>query len=421
MTNRNKLRDTLRNNIISKWFQEECIGWALAAMGTGKSRIIAEAINKFMESEYSEGINDCHYPILIGVPSRYLRDQELPNELEKWGCKHKVKIACYQSICKWNKTIGLFIADELDFALSEEEKYMKSFTNNYISYFFGLTGTMIESKYFQTLKTIHRHPFFEYPLRKAQIDGVINKTEIWLHQVPFILDPYEDTPYGEISKYKWIQKHISEAKEEIEFGWHILKNQSQSTPLAIQIAQEKIDKYNGIKKYWESSGRNKNSRLKFLRSSESTKQYARNLKEAIFEYNEDNKVIIFSVYTRDVDEITPYAYHGKSDNPEVIQQFNRGEIRELGACKKVNRGVNFTGLNHCIVQSYTTSLTNAMQAYIGRMVRLDPDETAYIHMLYSVYWINNQIQYAHNYQWIQDLLSNEELSHINVYNYDEGL
>lgn len=421
MKDRNKLREDLHKNIINKWFQEGCIGWALAAMGTGKSRVIAEAINVFMESKYSENIRDCQYPIVIGVPSKFLRDQELPSELKKWRCNHKVKIACYQSIYRWKKHIGLFIADELDFAISEEERYTRSFTENSIEYFLGLTGTMVEEKYFKSLDIIHRHPFFEYSLRDAQLDGVINKTEIWLHQVPMTMDPYENTPYGEISKYKWIQKNIDQAKSEIEDGWYILSNQNQYTYSAIESAKSKINKYKGIKKYWESSGRNKNSRLKFLRSLKSTKEYAKNLKKAIYEYDEKNKIIIFSIYTKDVDDITPYAYHGKSDDPDIIKEFNRGEIREIGACKKANRGVNFSDLNHCIVQSYSTSLTNAMQAYIGRMVRLDPNETAYIHILYSVFWQNNKIQYAHNYNWVQNLLNNKELSHIKVYNYDEGL
>jgi hypothetical protein len=389
-------------------------------MGIGKSKIIADAIS-LITSLKQEELSQFEVPILITVNSTFLRDIELPAELKKWNCSVKVKIACYQSTYKWNKNIGLLISDEMDFAFAESEVYARTFTNNKYRYFLGMTGTLMAGKFQQSVEVFKSLPFYRYTIKQAQMEGVLNKTVVWLHHVPFTTAPTSTAPYGEVSKYKWINKKIEEATINMSKSWEIVKDVNNYSVTERQDAKAIADEWKEVKNHWESSPFNYNSRLRFLRSADSLINYAILLKNRILARNPDNKVIIFSELTDDIDKITVHRYHGKSKNLDVIKQFNEGTIRELGVVKKVNRGVNFNKLNNCIAQSFNSSTTNAQQAYIGRMVRLQPDELAHVHILVSYYISGRDKVFAKNWDWAQSFLNSEELNHIQVINYDKGL
>ncbi len=410
-------REEVQEETLSKWIKSGYSGYSIISMGVGKSRIITNAINHIMETPLKDELLKCEIPILIVVSSTQLRDKEMPAELEKWGCKHEVKLACYQSTYRWKKEIGLLIADEMDFALGAGAKYMKTFINNKFKYFFGLSGTILGKKAELSNLLFNKLPFFKYPIKQAQVDGVLNKTVFWIHEVPLSYKKSETAPYGEISKYKWIEKKIKECKENYESYLDCVRKTHD------EGCYEEMMKWKRYKEYWESSGKNKNSRLEFLRTADSLVEYAKRLIWRVLEKSEKNKVLLFSEYTKTIDKITPYGYYGnKKDNAEILKSFNEGKIRVLGAAKKVYRGINFNGLNHCIVQSYSSSITNAHQGFVGRMVRLDPGDTAYVHILVSYYTDNegNKI-YTQNMAWAKKFLNTREFSHIKKFIYNEGL
>ena len=120
----------------------------------------------------------------------------------------------------------------------------------------------------------------------------------------------------------------------------------------------------------------------------------------------ENKVIFFATRKETIDKLTPNGYYGKVSD-DIIGEFNLGNIRDIGVCKKANRGVNFKGLNHCIAQSYTSSETDQNQGIIGRMTRLDTGDVAAIHILVSMYeTLNKTTDYCWSYEWVKDLIDN---------------
>ena len=416
----NEIRNYVQQTVVDKW-APDYYGYAVITMGVGKSRIIAMAINKIMDDPAKAWeLQFYDIPILILVNSRFLRDVELMRELKKWGCNHPIKVSCYQSAYKWNKTIGLIIGDELDFSITKEERYINAFRNNVFKYFLGLTGTMIADKLAQAIDVFKRPPFYTYTLRQAQEDGVINKVFITLHEVPLLTEPSVSAPMGEAQKYAWVENKIKSAEYALSVCFYRIRNWQDFPREMVTEAKTSIDQYKAIKKYWESSGANPSCRVKMMKSSESSIAYAKKLKELILQ-DPKNKVIIFGELTDDVDAIADHGFHGKKGNKATIESFNSGEIRELGVCKKVNRGVNFENLNQCIVQSYSSSETDALQGYIGRMVRLDPSEVAYIHILYSCYTIEEVKLYCKNLSWALSFIQSEALQHINKQYYINGL
>jgi len=378
-------------------------------MGVGKSKIIADAINSFVDKH---GVPEAHWPIVILVNSEFLRDDELPKELEKWGCKHKVKIACYQTAYRWkNKEIGLLICDELDYALSDSGGYAKVFEKNKFDFFLGMTGSLIPSKFEKSLSVFSVPPFMRYTLKNAQEDGVVNRVKMWIHEVPLTTEVYEGTPYGEISKYKWITKNILQAKHEIS-KLYAIKNELYHRGEDYSHIEQSIFKEKNKKKYWEFSPANPNSRMSMMRNTKSLNDYAKKLKENLLQSNKDAKVIVFAQLTKIVDEITKHQYHGKKADKSIIDRFNEGDVSELGVVKKVHRGINFQGLNNAVVHSYTSSMTDALQAYVGRLVRLPIEELGHIHFLVSYYHNGDEKMYCQNAYWLGEIVGNVDLNHI---------
>lgn len=406
---KNSIQNSVQKKVLDLWFFHHCFGYGLVSMGVGKSKIIADCLNEYVKRF---GMPPNKMPIVILVNSKYLRDTELPAELKKWGCEVKVKIACYQTAHRWvEKDIGLLIADELDYALADQGKYSNVFKKNEFRHFLGMTGTLIPDKFAESLSIFKQGLFIKYSLKDAHRDGILNPVKIWIHEVPLTTEVYEHTPYGEVAKYKWIQKKIDGLKRDITQQYAIKQdyweNDLDTTPVELEIIKLKNQK-----KYWEFSPKNESSRMNMMKKAKSLKDYAVKLKENLLATDVNHKVIVFSQLTSIVDMITDYQYHGEKADISVIDKLNTGEIRELGVVKKVHRGVNFKGLNNALVHSYTSSLTDAMQAYIGRLVRLPVDQTAHIHFLVSYYTHYEEKIYCQNATWLSEIVHNVELSHI---------
>jgi superfamily II DNA or RNA helicase len=405
----NSIRQAIQNKTVSRWEEVGFNGYAVISMGVGKSKIIAQAINRYVEV-CGQPVGDP--PIVALVNSQTLRDSELPAELKKWGCLHPVKIACYQTAYKWKKKhIGLLLADELDFALSDRGAYAAIFRNNTHGAFLGLTGTMVAKKFEQSVDIFKAFPFMDYPLRKAHEDGILNPVKVWIHEVPLGSDPYDGTPYGESAKYRWIDGKIRAAKQGISNAW-ANKKTAINLGYPYDEYEKEITSLGFTKQWWESSGGNPNSRLNLMQTALSLRYYAKALKEDLLSNDAANTVILFAQLTNEIDALTENGFHGKNNDPTLVPRFNAGEIREIGAVKKVNRGVNFVNLNNAVIHSFNSSLTDALQGYIGRMVRLDPEKTAHVHFLVSVYEWKGEKHYCQNAFWLSDILCDRELMHL---------
>lgn len=415
---RDALRSGIQQQAVDLWAGSLYSGYCLISMGVGKSRIMAMAINRYLADHPGFDYQKYDFPILVVVNSSTLRDKEIPTEFKKWKVTVKVKTVCYQTAYRWEgKRIGLLLTDEMDFAITEGERYLQLFHRCSYDAWLGLTGTLIQGKEEATTALFKKTPFMEFSLASAQQMGLVNKTEVWIHEVPLFTHATLNAPYGEVSKYRWITRKITQLKQEISQAYDWLRlNKPVSYQDGMQM-NERLSELKSKKEFWESRPSNPNNRMLMMHSADSLCMYARLLKDMILR-DSSNKVIIFAELTTQVDQIACYCYHGKKSDDDVIEQLNSGEISELGVVRKVNRGVNFTGLNHAIIHSYTSSVTNATQAYIGRMVRLDPDQTARIHFLVSYYTENGEKVYCQNYNWVSSIFSSRELEHLELKYYD---
>jgi superfamily II DNA or RNA helicase len=93
------------------------------------------------------------------------------------------------------------------------------------------------------------------------------------------------------------------------------------------------------------------------------------------------KTILFANTQEQADRLAPHSYH--SSNPksaENLELFKNNEIELLSAVEQLSEGVNIPNLRSGIIMHAYSNNRKTSQK-LGRMLRLNPDDTAGIHIL----------------------------------------
>lgn len=93
------------------------------------------------------------------------------------------------------------------------------------------------------------------------------------------------------------------------------------------------------------------------------------------------KTILFANTQDQADRLAPHSYH--SNNPksaENLEKFKSGEIELLSAVEQLSEGVNIPELKSGIIMHAYSNNRKASQK-LGRLLRLNPDDTSGIHIL----------------------------------------
>ena len=93
------------------------------------------------------------------------------------------------------------------------------------------------------------------------------------------------------------------------------------------------------------------------------------------------KTILFANTQEQADRLAPHSYH--SSNPksaENLELFKNDEIELLSAVEQLSEGVNIPNLRSGIIMHAYSNNRKTSQK-LGRMLRLNPDDTAGIHIL----------------------------------------
>jgi len=117
-------------------------------------------------------------------------------------------------------------------------------------------------------------------------------------------------------------------------------------------------------------------RMKAMMEFKSKETYTKLLANSI-----QSKCIIFANTQDQADRLCKYSYHSKNvDSEENLAKFKDGSITKLSCVLQLSEGVNIPDLRQGIIlHSYGNERKAAQR--IGRMLRLNPDETATIHIL----------------------------------------
>ena len=97
--------------------------------------------------------------------------------------------------------------------------------------------------------------------------------------------------------------------------------------------------------------------------------------------NIPTKCIVFANTQAQADRLCDYSYHsGNKESEDNLELFKKGEITKLSTVLQLNEGVNIPDLKQGIIMHAYGNERKAAQR-IGRLLRLNPDETATIHIL----------------------------------------
>jgi superfamily II DNA or RNA helicase len=117
-------------------------------------------------------------------------------------------------------------------------------------------------------------------------------------------------------------------------------------------------------------------RMKAMMSYPSKERYAKNLMNRI-----SDKCIVFANTHDQADKLCDNSYHSSNPKSEInLQNFKDGVINKLSCVLQLSEGVNIPNLKQGIILHAYGNERKATQR-IGRMLRLNPDEKAIVHIL----------------------------------------
>ena len=117
-------------------------------------------------------------------------------------------------------------------------------------------------------------------------------------------------------------------------------------------------------------------RMKALQTYVSKEKYTKQLMSII-----KDKCIIFANTQKQADKMCEHSYHSKNKNSDDnLKLFSDGTIDKLSCVLQLSEGVSIPGLRSGIIMhAYGNERKSAQR--IGRLLRLNPDETAMCHIL----------------------------------------
>ena len=117
-------------------------------------------------------------------------------------------------------------------------------------------------------------------------------------------------------------------------------------------------------------------RMKAMKEYPSKEQYAKLLFTSI-----KDKCIMFANTQEQADRLCEHSYHSNNIDSEAnLELFKEGKINKLSSVMQLNEGVNIPNLRQGIIMhAYGNERKSAQR--IGRLLRLNPDEKAIVHIL----------------------------------------
>jgi len=140
-------------------------------------------------------------------------------------------------------------------------------------------------------------------------------------------------------------------------------------------------------------------RMKAMMEYPSKEIYTKKLMESI-----SNKCIVFANTQAQADRLCDHSYHSANvDSEDNLRKFKDGEITKLSTVLQLNEGVNIPNLRQGIIMHAYGNERKAAQR-IGRLLRLNPDEKAIVHILCYMNTIDEK--------WVKEALENFDQSKI---------
>ena len=341
------------------------------SMGVGKTLIGLRYL------DYYRGL-DKKVRVLIVAPKLSIFDS-WKSDAEKFNIDiNNVEFTTYLSLHKKDPSdYDVLVLDECHSLLHSHHAFLGMFTGRIL----GLTGTPPRHYKSEKGEMVSRYcPIvFSYITDDAVGDDILNDYKIIVHKMS--LGTGNDIPV----KLKDKTFYTSEFKNYSYWSQRIM---DASTKKQEQIASI--------------------MRMKALMGFSTKEQYVKSLMLDI-----DEKCIIFCNTQDQANRMCKHSYHSSNpDSEENLQDFKNGKIEYLSCVLQLNEGINIPDLRVGIIMHAYGNERKASQR-IGRLLRLNPTETAVVHILCYKNTVDER--------WVGEALKDFDQSKIKYFDVDDTL
>jgi superfamily II DNA or RNA helicase len=331
-------RESIQQEALDMAVKHKRCGLGIS-MGVGKTLIGLKYIDNFRAT-------NLHLKVLVVAPKLSIFESWKDDAAKFNISTANIEFTTYLSLNKFNPNdYDMLVLDECHSLLYTHEIFLANFTGRIL----GLTGTPPRYAKSEKGEMVSKYcPVkYKYITDDAVEDDILNDYRIIVHKMPI------STRNNMLVETKASRFYTSERKNYEYWTKRIMDSQSKK--------QEQIASV---------------MRMRALMEFRTKEDYAKKLLQDI-----EDKCIVFCNTQDQADRICKYSYH--STNPESednLQQFKDGNIDELSCVMQLNEGVNIPNLRAGIIMHAYGNERKASQR-IGRLLRLNPDDTAYIHIL----------------------------------------
>jgi superfamily II DNA or RNA helicase len=332
-------RDQIQKDALTIALNNKRCGLGIS-MGVGKTLIGLNYI------AYLQGKNMEKLRVLVVAPKLSIFDS-WRNDADKFKIDlENVEFTTYLSLNKYDpQSFDIVVLDECHSLLDSHLNFLGMFSGRIL----GLTGT--PPRYADSAKGRMVNQFcpikFTYITDNAVEDDILNDYRIIVHKM-------------KLSSANTLQVKLKDT----EFYTSETKNYNYWSERVYQANSPKQRQITSI------------MRMRALMDFKTKEIYAKNLLHDI-----DDKCIVFCNTQDQADRICKNSVHSKNpDAEENLQSFKEGTIEKLSCVLQLNEGVNIPELRAGIIMHAYGNERKSNQR-IGRLLRLNPTETAIVHIL----------------------------------------
>ena len=333
-------REEIQHEALDIAIKHKRCGLAIS-MGVGKTLIGLQYIDKLREA-------NMHLRTLVVAPKLSIFESWKDDGIKFGISGANIDFTTYLSLNKCDpNNYDVLVLDECHSLLSSHSKFLRLFKGRIL----GLTGTppRHSSSEKGMIVSIFCPIVFKYITDDAVSDDILNDYRILVHKMP--LSNINSIP-------------VKMKSNGMEFYTSERKNYEYWTKRIGQAQSKKMEQIASV------------MRMRVLMDFRTKETYVKKLLNDI-----EDKCIVFCNTQDQSDRICKQSYH--SNNPESeenLQNFKNGSINELSCVLQLSEGVNIPNLRAGIIMHAYGNERKSSQR-LGRLLRLNPTETAYVHIL----------------------------------------
>ncbi len=330
-----KNRTDVQSEAVESLLKSKKSGVAVS-MGVGKTLIGLKHLDTLAPAK-----------VLVVAPKKSIF-QSWKDEMVKHNMQHlesSVTFSTYISLNKQDLNYDAVYLDECHNLLPSHEPWLDKFQGKII----GLTGTPPKFERSTKGKLVNKFcPIrYSYFVDDAVSDGILNDYKIVVHMLK--LGTAKNIMAGGKTR-KW---PTSELESYSYWCDRIERSMNPNETMMLRI-----------------------QRMKAMMSYPSKEVYAKKLFDSI-----NDKCILFANTQQQAEKLCKHSYHSENpDSEDNLLKFKAGVISKLSAVLQLNEGVNIPELRQGIIlHAYGNERKSSQR--IGRLLRLNPNETAIVHIL----------------------------------------